>query len=318
MKKQKKTNNKISGLISVLIILILIISNQLFGGDLYNFALGFENETSSTYTSFNIIDENLKIEDGKLNVLFIYVGQADCTLITKDNYSMLIDSGNSEDGTNIVNFLKQIGITRLDYLVGTHSDEDHIGGASYILQNLEVDKLYMSSIGNGKSYYDGTIKKANEKNVDIVYPELDDKIPFGGDINIKVKSAEKYEGISSNNSSIVLQLTYQNNKFLFMGDCEKESESIHSWEKVDVLKVGHHGSNTGSTEEFLNQVKSHYAVIQVGKNNQYRLPNKYVIKRLETIGANILRTDINETSFLFVSDGTNIIEKEINLNLDSN
>ena len=317
MKKQKKTNNKIPGLISVLIILILIISNQLFGGNLYNFALDFGNNTTSTYTSFNNIDENLKIEDGKLNVLFLYVGQADCTLIKNDNYSMLIDSGNLEDGANIVNFLKQIGINKLDYLVGTHSDEDHIGGATYILQNLQVDKLYISSIGHGKSFYDSTINKARERNVEVGYPELDEKIPFGS-IDIKVKSAEKYEGISSNNSSIVLQLTYINNKFLFMGDCEKESESVHSWEKVDVLKVGHHGSNTSSTEDFLNQVRPHYAVIQVGKNNQYRLPNKYVIKRLEMIDANVLRTDINETSFLFVSDGTNIIEKEINLNLDSN
>lgn len=318
MKKQKNSNGKLTSFVSILIILLLIVTNQLFGGNLYNLAFGLDNsEESNIYTSLNTAFEDAEIEKGKLNVLFLYVGQADCTFIQKDGFTLLIDAGNSEDGENIIAFLKHIGVNKLDYLVGTHSDEDHIGGIGYILNNIEVDKLYMSQIGSGKWYYDSAITKAKENNVQIVYPELNEKIYFGQDIDLVVKSAEKYEGISSNNSSIVLQLTYKNNKFLFMGDCEKESEKEHTWEQVDVLKVGHHGSNTSSSEEFLNQVKPRYAVVQVGKNNSYRLPNKYAISRLEKIGAEVLRTDINESSFLFTSDGTNIVESEININLDN-
>lgn len=318
MKKQKNSNGRLTGFVGILIILALIIANQFFGGNLYNVAFGLDNlETTNIYTSSNIVFEDVGIDKEKLNVIFLYVGQADCTFIQKGDYTMLIDAGNSEDGENILAFLKHIGITKLDYLIGTHSDEDHIGGVGFLLKNIEVSKLYMSSIGNGKWYYDSAINNAKEKSIQIVYPELNAKISFGPDIDLVVKSAEKYEGISSNNSSIVLQLTYKNNKFLFMGDCEKESESIHRWEKVDVLKVGHHGSNTSSSEEFLNQVRPHFAVIQVGKNNSYRLPNKYTISRLEKVGAEVLRTDTNECSFWFTSDGTNIVETEVNINLDN-
>ena len=324
MKKQKNSNGKLTSFVSILIILILIIANQLFDGNLYNFAFGIDNIeanneiTNDVNSSLNFIGETVILEKDKLNVLFLYVGQADCTFVQKDGYAMLIDAGNKEDGKNIAAFLKQIGVNKLDYLVGTHSDEDHIGGASYILNNMEVDKLYMSSIGSGKWYYDSTIDKAKEKGIKIVYPELNEKLFFGQDIDLVVKSAEKYEGISSNNSSIVLQLTYKNNKFLFMGDCEKESENEHAWEKVDELKVGHHGSNTSSSEKFLNQVKPRYSVISVGKNNEYRLPNKYAISRLEKVGAEVLRTDTNENSFWFTSDGANIVETEVSINLDSN
>jgi len=322
MKKQKNSNGKLTSFVSILIILILIVANQLFGGNLYNFAFEIDNidvnndilDNTTDYLSG--VEDPIELEKEKLNVLFLYVGQADCTLIQKDGYTMLIDAGNKEDGKNIVAFLKHIGITKIDYLVGTHSDEDHIGGAGDILENMEVSKLYISSIGTGKWYYDSTIDKAKEKGIRIVYPELNEKLFFGQDIDLVVKSAEKYEGISSNNSSIVLQLTYKNNKFLFMGDCEKESENEHFWEQVDVLKVGHHGSNTSSNENFLNQVKPRYSVISVGKNNEYRLPNKYVISRLEKIGTEILRTDINESSFWFTSDGNNIEKKEVSINLD--
>ena len=103
-----------------------------------------------------------------------------------------------------------------------------------------------------------------------------------------------------------------------MGDAEKETENSRKWEKVDVLKVGHHGSNTSSSESFLEQVRPYYAVIEVGKNNSYRLPNKYTISRIEKIGAKILRTDTNKTSFYIKSDGNEISESEVKIDLDGN
>ena len=260
-------------------------------------------------------DVDLNNED--FNVLFMYVGQADSTLIKYKNKTMLIDAGNNEDGKNIVKFLKDKGIIKLDYIVGTHYDEDHIGGLDDIIENFDIGKFYLSNGGElGPNYYN-LEKAAKKKNLAIAIPKVGDKIDFG-DVDMEVMSASKFDGKNDNNASIVIQAKYGSRKYLFMGDLEKQEEAKRKWNEVDVLKAGHHGSNTSSTQEFLNQVKPKYVFVSAGKNNKYRLPNVKAMERIEKTGAKIFRTDVNESSFWLTSNGNDIDIKEVSINLDGN
>ena len=269
-----------------------------------------DNINNSKFTDVDLNNEDF-------NVLFMYVGQADSTLVKYKNKIMLIDAGNNEDGKNIVKFLKDKGISKLDYIVGTHYDEDHIGGLDDIIENFDIGKFYLSNGGElGPNYYN-LEKVAKKKNLAITIPKVGDKIDFG-DVDMEVMSASKFDGKNDNNASIVIQAKYGSRKYLFMGDLEKQEEAKRKWNEVDVLKAGHHGSNTSSTQEFLNQVKPKYVFVSAGKNNKYRLPNVKAMERIEKTGAKIFRTDVNESSFWLTSNGNDIDIKEVLINLDGN
>lgn len=308
------TKKALMRLLAILIVFIISYAYNRF----------FMNENLNNSKKANLKDNinNSKFADVDLNnedfnVLFMYVGQADSTLIKYKNKTMLIDAGNNEDGKNIVKFLKDKGISKLDYIVGTHYDEDHIGGLDDIIENFDIGKFYLSNGGElGPNYYN-LEKAAKKKNLAITIPKVGDKIDFG-DVDMEVMSASKFDGKNDNNASIVIQAKYGSRKYLFMGDLEKQEEAKRKWNEVDVLKAGHHGSNTSSTQEFLNQVKPKYVFVSAGKNNKYRLPNAKAMERIEKTGAKIFRTDVNESSFWLTSNGKDIDIKEVSINLDGN
>ena len=308
------TKKALMRLLSILIVFIISYAYNRF------FMKGNSNNSKNVNLKDNInnskfTDVDLNNED--FNVLFMYVGQADSTLIKYKNKTMLIDAGNNEDGKNIVKFLKDKGISKLDYIVGTHYDEDHIGGLDDIIENFDIGKFYLSNGGElGPNYYN-LEKAAKKKNLAITIPKVGDKIDFG-DVDMEVMAASKFDGKNDNNASIVIQAKYGSRKYLFMGDLEKQEEAKRKWNEVDVLKAGHHGSNTSSTQEFLNQVKPKYVFVSAGKNNKYRLPNVKAMERIEKMGAKIFRTDVNESSFWLTSNGNDIDIKEVSINLDGN
>lgn len=308
------TKKALMRLLAILIVFIISYAYNIF------FMKGNSNNSKNVNLKDNInnskfADVNLNNED--FNVLFMYVGQADSTLIKYKNKIMLIDAGNNEDGKNIVKFLKDKGISKLDYIVGTHYDEDHIGGLDDIIENFDIGKFYLSNGGElGPNYYN-LEKAAKKKNLAITIPKVGDKIDFA-DVDMEVMAASKFDGKNDNNASIVIQAKYGSRKYLFMGDLEKQEEAKRKWNEVDVLKAGHHGSNTSSTQEFLNQVKPKYVFVSAGKNNKYRLPNVKAMERIEKTGAKIFRTDVNESSFWLASNGNDIDIKEVSINLDGN
>lgn len=308
------TKKALMRLLAILIVFIISYAYNIF------FMKGNSNNSKNVNLKDNInnskfADVNLNNED--FNVLFMYVGQADSTLIKYKNKIMLIDAGNNEDGKNIVKFLKDKGISKLDYIVGTHYDEDHIGGLDDIIENFDIGKFYLSNGGElGPNYYN-LEKAAKKKNLVITIPKVGDKIDFA-DVDMEVMAASKFDGKNDNNASIVIQAKYGSRKYLFMGDLEKQEEAKRKWNEVDVLKAGHHGSNTSSTQEFLNQVKPKYVFVSAGKNNKYRLPNVKAMERIEKTGAKIFRTDVNESSFWLTSNGNDIDIKEVSINLDGN
>ncbi len=310
-------DNTKKALMRLLAILIVFIISYAYNRFFMKENLNNSNKVNlkDNINNSKFADVDLNNED--FNVLFMYVGQADSTLIKYKNKTMLIDAGNNEDGKNIVKFLKDKGISKLDYIVGTHYDEDHIGGLDDIIENFDIGKFYLSNGGElGPNYYN-LEKAAKKKNLAITIPKVGDKIDFG-DVDMEVMAASKFDGKNDNNASIVIQAKYGSRKYLFMGDLEKQEEAKRKWNEVDVLKAGHHGSNTSSTQEFLNQVKPKYVFVSAGKNNKYRLPNVKAMERIEKIGAKIFRTDVNESSFWLTSNGNDIDIKEVSINLDGN
>ena len=320
-KRRKKSNNFI---ITIIVFIFLCVSGY-FGTDYFldtsnNIAKEASANEVQITTSASIENADEVDLNNKLNTIFFYVGQADCTLIKLNDEVMLIDSGNNSDGKNVVSFLQEKGITQIDYLVGTHADEDHIGGIDDVIKSMEIGTFLIPTVGSGTDYKNA-VEAAEEKNIPIEHPTIGDVFIFE-DAQFEIMSAMEDEGTSDNNSSLVIELTYNATKYLFMGDAETEVENSRSWNKVNVLKVGHHGSNSSSSTKFLEQVSPQYSIIEVGKNNSYNLPSDKAIQRLEESGTQILRTDRANGeevgSFWLTSDGNTIDIKKVNINLDGN
>ncbi len=263
------------------------------------------------------VSENITIDKEKLNILFLDVGQADCELIVYKNKTILIDAGNSKDGPKIVNGLKALNINKIDYVIGTHVHEDHIGGMSYIVDGFDIGKFYLPyNAQNTTSYYNKLLNSLNNKSMSINEASIGDKF-FVEDLVFEIMSVDNSEPDNANLSSITIEMRYKNLKYLFMGDAEIENEKSRLWNDVDVLKVGHHGSNTSSSEKFLKQVLPEIAIISVGKENSYGLPKEKVLNRIKKLGTEIYRTDLDGT-IQIVSDGNQNEIIKIEISFDGN
>ncbi len=316
IKNNKKTENKLKQTIAfIVVLLVLAVASQT---GIIERIDNFLNQIETVETAGEVkqnqeintkVVEKIIVDENKLNIIFLDVGQADCELIIYRGKTILIDAGNSNDGKNIVDGIKALGISKLDYVIGTHVHEDHIGGMSYIVDEFEIGKFYLPyNTKTTSSYYKKLLISLTEKNIEITEAIIGDKIQIE-DLICEIMSVDNGEPEDSNDASIVTQLTYGDLKYLFMGDATYRNESAREWEDVDVLKVGHHGSNTSSTQEFLNQVLPEVAVITVGEGNNYGLPKEEIIKRLNVLGSTIYRTDKDGTIQILSDGKTNEIVK---------
>ncbi len=301
MSRRKKSSKKLVG--SIIGIIILAIAG-IFGLNQESINEFLEAENTLNTGVQEVTASSLPV-DGNLNVYFIDVGQADSILITNNDSSMLIDAGNNEDGEDVVNFIKEKGITTLDYVVGTHPHEDHIGGLDDVINSdLEIGKVYMPEIETTTKTFEDVIDAISNKNLTITSPKKGDTFILGN-ASLEVMTDSILDEDNLNLSSITLYLKYGNNSFLFMGDAEADNEETRDWPKVDLLKVGHHGSSTSSSEKFLNETKPTYSIIMAGEGNSYGLPTEETLNKLQNIGSTIYRTDLNGT-ITVTSDGENI------------
>ena len=329
LKISKKTKEAIIGIICLIIVYFLAeygvlekIDNAIRETGLAEIVDTRETSVVETKpqvkTNVEIIEkvsENIAIDKNKLNILFLDVGQADCQLILYKGKAVLIDAGNSNDGEYIVNGLKGLGITKLDYVIGTHVHEDHVGGMSYIIDSFEIGDFYLPyNTTSTTSYYKKLLTALTDKEESINEANVGDKW-YIEDLGFEIMSVDNSELENENVSSIVVEMTYGEQKYLFMGDAEDENEEARKWNDVDVLKVGHHGSNTSSSEKFLNQVLPEISIISVGEGNSYNLPKDKILKRLENIESTIYRTDIDGT-IQIVSDGNSNEVIKIDVNFD--
>ena len=232
-------------------------------------------------------------EPAPLEVHYLDVGQGDCTLIKCGGEAMLIDAGDNTKGTAIQLYLTKQGVKDLKYVIATYPDADHIGGMPVIINKFNIKKYFAPPITNDTRSYDNVVQALKYKNMSAVPPKTGNSYDLGGAKFTIVSTNKSYEG--TNNNSICVCLVYGERSFLFTGDAEKEAEAdmIRGGQKIksDVYMVAHHGSNTGSTEEFLNAVNPQYAVISCGKDNDYGHPHKEVLGRLRDKGIKVFRTD---------------------------
>ncbi len=246
-------------------------------------------------------------EDSTLEVIYLDVEQADATLLFCDGETMLIDTGYWEDVDILLDYLEAYEVETIDYLVLTHADSDHIGGAADVLREFEVEEVFFSDFEKENSSYMSLLDALSEEGLTAWLPEPGYTVDFGGATVTFLGPVGEWD--TPNNTSICLRIDHGVNSFLFTGDAEGEAEEalVESGQELaaTVYKVGHHGSYTSSTETFLNAVKPQYAVISCGEENDYGHPHTSTLKRLEAVGAQIYRTDTQGT-LVFVSDGSTL------------
>ncbi len=301
-RKSKKKNMKLitSIVVFVIALFMVLVNGEKIGQYIEK---DFSNSVDKTIQKSTGIDANLQGDD-ILKIYFFDVGQADSELIISNNKTMLIDAGNNEDGDFLVNEIKNLGISKLDYVIGTHPHEDHIGGLDDIINSFEIGEIYMPKVQTNTKTFEDVLDAISNKNLKITAPDVGFKFELGtSQCEIMQCGIENSED-DLNLSSIVVRIVFGEQSYIFMGDSEKQNEEARSWPKTNVLKVGHHGSDTSSSENFINQIKPEIAVIEVGKDNTYKHPKQVTLDRLTKIGATIFRTDLNGT-ILIESDGIN-------------
>ena len=251
-------------------------------------------------------EENKKTDSNNTDVVkveYIDVGQADAILIENDKKYMLIDAGNNEDGDLLVNYFKDKNITDFEYVVATHPHEDHIGGMDNIIKNFNIKNYYMPDCYTTTKTFEELLDALEEKNLSFETLDIDSEFVLG-DALFKVL----YTGTDKrdlNNTSIVLRMTYKDVSFMFTGDATNVTEKkiLAKDLQSDVLKVGHHGSQYSTSDEFLDKVNPKYAIISVGTGNVYDHPKDITLNKLK--GIEVHRTD-KEGTIRVISDGKNI------------
>ena len=252
--------------------------------------------------------------EGYLRVHFIDVGQGDSILIQAGEQAMLVDAGTNESGSVVTEYLRSLNITKLDYLIGTHPHEDHIGGLDDVIHSFDIGTVIMPDVSHTTQTYEDVLDALLEKNLTVTAPHPGDTYSIG-DASFTVLSPsaaiaeQAAENGDLNNLSVGIRLVYGSNAFVLCGDAESDSEEAMVESgldlKADVLKAGHHGSSTSTSDAFLAAVNPDYAVISCGKDNSYGHPHQETMDKLNAADISIFRTD-EQGTVVAVSDGSSI------------
>ena len=264
------------------------------------------------FISCSPLNSDLTKHDTKnlLTIHTIDVSQGDSTLIVSPaGKKILIDAGNNSFGEDVVHYIKQQGIHKIDILIGTHPDADHIGGIDSVIENFEIDKFYMPIRKHSTKTYRDVIQAAKKKNLTIEDGLAGMEIPFEEDISVTLLSPFNHAYTNNNQFSIVTYITYNRLSFLFMGDADEYNEqeilSHYPNLKCNFLKIGHHGSKHSTSEQFLTSVSPNVISISCGYKNQFHHPNKRVMELIQKYNIPVYRTDEQKT-IRFFSDGIHL------------
>lgn len=260
-------------------------------------------------------------DNSTLTVHYIDVGQADAALVQCGDDTMLIDGGNAADSDLIIAYLKKLNVNALDYMICTHAHEDHVGGLSAPLSVMPVGAVYAPVTESDSEAYQTFKQKVEQQNSEIIHPIPAETLSLGN-ARVQFIGPVNENTDNLNNTSIVLKVIYGNTSFLFTGDAERDEEQdiINAGYDIsaDVLKAGHHGSDSSTSYVFLRGVMPRYAVISVGEGNSYGHPTETVLSRLRDADVQVFRTDL-QGDIVAVSDGSNItITTEKNETIQTN
>ncbi|TQR15313.1 MBL fold metallo-hydrolase [Psychrobacillus soli] len=268
--------------LSIISALLLLIT--------FGCTLETQNDSQETKVETSSTETNAKKE---MSVHFIDVGQGDSILIqSPEGKNMLVDGGKREKGKDVVTYLRQHGVDKLDYVVATHPDADHIGGLLAVLNSVSIKNFVDSGKEHTTQTYEQMLQLILDKHIPFIVPSVGDTIPLDSDIEITVLNTG--ENVDDNNeASIVLKVQYEDVSFLLTGDADAgvEKSMIKEYNlKSTVLKAGHHGSDTSSSDAFIREVQPEVTILSYGENNMYGHPTPVIVTRLKKANSDIYST----------------------------
>ena len=259
------------------------------------------------YRFFGVTDYTSAADEYPLSVHYLDVGKADCILIEQEGHFVLIDGGDKEERNRVTEYLRRRQVETLDLVVVSHPDKDHIGAMEDVVREFTINNFLMPKLQDelipDSTRYQKMIEAIEDTNLAVTYPKPGDTYRVGDMLFEVLAPLKEYE--DTNNSSIILKMTFEETSFLFMGDAEQEAEedllSSGAELTADVLKAGHHGSKTSTTQKLLKAVQPQIVVVSTGEDRN-NLPKGEVLERIEQSGAELYRTDLDGT-VIVSSDG---------------
>lgn len=253
------------------------------------------------------VEETVDVH-GECKVHFLDVGQADSILIQVGEEAMLVDAGKNEDGEAVVSYIKNQGVERLSYVIGTHPHEDHIGGLDTVIENLEVEEVILPEKIHTTKTFEDVLNAVDSKGLGITLAKPGDVYKLG-EAEFTVVAPNADYGNNLNSWSVGIRFVYGNNSFLMTGDAERDAEQdmldTGLELQADVWKASHHGSVTSNSREIMDVMQPTWAVISSGVGNSYGHPHREVLEDFKRRGITVFRTD-EQGTIVATSDGTNI------------
>lgn len=292
-RRKRKKNTKVQLLTAVIVVILGVLSSFLDEGFISENFLTVREDT-----------------EGLLNIYYLDVGQGDATYINIGNFDILIDAGSKSEKEKLIQQLEELNIDDFEMVIATHPHEDHIGGMEAVFERYNVKEFYMPKVTHTSKVFENMITAVDNEGIKVKI--IKDGVTFdlgnGAYIDVYSPMYESYNNL--NDYSPIMKLTFGENVFMFTGDAEapvelEVVEKYGGYLKSDVLRFGHHGSSTSSTEEFIQAVNPKYGVISTGTNNMYGHPHREVLSLISEYGIETYRTDI-DGQVVFISDGKTI------------
>lgn len=311
----KKAKNK---LLSISLMLLLVVGGILAPQSLYSaFAAGggsfvfrnTSNSSSSSSASNNNTATQPQSFQATMAVHFIDVGQGLSVLVQSGGQNLLYDGGDQEHADDVVSYLQQQNVQNIDYMISSHYDEDHVSGLIDCMNTFPVSNVIGADYAQDSDVFTEFMDTAATKGLEVRYPFVGDSYSFGTG-SFTILAPDGINAADSNNNSVVIKLENGSTSFIFTGDAEEKSEQDMIKPDVnldcDVLCVGHHGSSSSTSWDFLEATTPSYAVISCGIDNQYNHPSAETMGKLSDMGIPVFRTD-KQGTVIAQSDGTSII-----------
>lgn len=241
-----------------------------------------------------------------VTIKFIDVGQGEAILIALPEKTMLIDAGPTGSAPKIAQVLQELGRDKIDYLVATHPDEDHIGGMADVISNTQIGTIYAPNKTNNTATYRKFLTAIQNNNLQITLAEAGTIIDQTDSYKLEILWPKKDANFpDTNDYSIIIKLTVGNKTFLFTGDAPTSAILDSNPGHIDMLKLSHHGSRTGTTEQLVRKLSPTYAVLSYAVDNSYGHPMQSVLNALHKHSVEVWGTGANGT-ITITCDGTNI------------